>query len=182
MKPLTGSSSTTRIFFTFGASAALIEMPSPWIMREALREARSKSRRECGLLRPLRDVCLESIKRLIITSSPMGRPIHADAEATKGRILDSARTLFADVGVDGASVRDVAAGAGVSLAMVHHYFGSKDDLYVACIDTVYAELASMRASLEHEMARVGEPEELIKRAVVAAYRFACAYQVAVRLL
>ncbi len=112
----------------------------------------------------------------------MGRPLHADAEATKGRILDSARTLFADVGLDGASVRDVAAGAGVSLAMVHHYFGSKDDLYEACIDTVYTELGAMGAALEAELASTGSPAELIERAVVTGYRFARAHQVAVRLL
>src|SRR5438093_3550861 len=100
----------------------------------------------------------------------MGRPVHADAEATKARILDSARTLFADVGLDGASVRDVAAGAGVSLAMVHHYFGSKDDLYEACIDTVYTEIAAMGAALQAELASTGSPSQLIERAVVTGYR------------
>lgn len=112
----------------------------------------------------------------------MGRPVHADAAATKGKILDSARTLFADVGLDGASVRDVAAGAGVSLAMVHHYFGSKDDLYAACVDTVYAELGAMRAELERELARAESPEKLVERGVVVAYRFARTHVVAVRLL
>lgn len=112
----------------------------------------------------------------------MARPVHADAEATKGRILDSARTLFADVGLDGASVRDVAAGAGVSLAMVHHYFGSKDDLYEACIDAVYVEIAAMGAALQAELASTGSPAQLIERAVVTGYRFARAHHVAVRLL
>ena len=112
----------------------------------------------------------------------MPRPVNADADATKSRILHSARTLFADLGLDGASVRDVAGHAKVSLAMVHHYFGSKDDLYDACIDTVYAELGTMRAALEKELARVESPEELVRRAVVTAYRFARAHRVAVRLL
>src|SRR5205823_2483085 len=93
-----------------------------------------------------------------------------------------ARCLFADVGIDGASVRDVAARAGVTLATVHHYFGSKDDLYDACISTVYGELASMRLELERELSRGGSPHELIERAVVTTSRFARAHVVAVRLL
>lgn len=112
----------------------------------------------------------------------MGRPIHADAEATKGRILASARALFADVGLDGASIRDVAAGAGVSLGMVHHYFGSKDDLYGACIDAVYVELSEMQRELQAELAKVGSPAALLERGVTTAYRFARAHHVAVRLL
>jgi AcrR family transcriptional regulator len=112
----------------------------------------------------------------------MARPLHADAEATRGRILQSARALFADVGLDGASVRDVAAGAGVSLAMVHHYFGSKDELYATCIDTVYDELTGMRGELERELSAAGTAAEIIERAVVTMVRFAREHQIAVRLL
>ena len=48
-------------------------------------------------------------------------------------ILDAARTLFASGGLSGTSVRAVAAKAGVDPALVHHYFGSKDDLFVAAL-------------------------------------------------
>jgi AcrR family transcriptional regulator len=112
----------------------------------------------------------------------MARPANTDAAATKARILDSARGLFADVGLDGASVRDVASGAGVTLATVHHYFGSKDDLYAACVATVYAELGAMRDELAKELAETRSAEELVERAVVTGYRFAREHHVAVRLL
>ena len=45
----------------------------------------------------------------------------------------SARALFAARGFGSTSVRAVAADAGVDPALVHHYFGTKDDLFVAAL-------------------------------------------------
>ncbi|MFK3982161.1 TetR family transcriptional regulator [Micromonospora sp. NPDC050397] len=50
---------------------------------------------------------------------------------TREAILASARDAFAERGFDGASIRTIAAGAGVDPALVHHYFGAKDKLFVA---------------------------------------------------
>ena len=52
---------------------------------------------------------------------------------TKERILDSAEKLFADAGFDGTSLRGITAGAGVNLAAVHYYFGSKEALVQAVL-------------------------------------------------
>ena len=56
-----------------------------------------------------------------------GRP--AGTSDTRNRILTSARELFASNGIDRTSIRAVAAGAGVDAALVHHYFGTKQQLY-----------------------------------------------------
>lgn len=48
-------------------------------------------------------------------------------------ILAAARTLFAERGYPGTSMRAVAAAAGVNPALVHHYFGTKDQLFVAAL-------------------------------------------------
>ena len=58
------------------------------------------------------------------------RPGSAD---TRGRILDAARVAFGERGYDGASVRQIAADAGVDPALVHHYFGPKQRLFVAAM-------------------------------------------------
>ena len=58
------------------------------------------------------------------------RPGSPDTRAT---ILAEARALFAEKGYAGTSVRGVAAAAGVDAALVHHYFGSKDDLFLAAL-------------------------------------------------
>ncbi|MGE2817143.1 TetR family transcriptional regulator [Mycobacterium heidelbergense] len=60
-----------------------------------------------------------------------GRP--AGVSDTRERILASARELFARNGIDRTSIRAVAAGAGVDSALVHHYFGTKEQLFAAAI-------------------------------------------------
>ncbi len=53
---------------------------------------------------------------------------------TKRMILDAARASFAEHGFAGASVRRIAAAAGVDPALVHHYFGTKERLFLATVD------------------------------------------------
>lgn len=60
-----------------------------------------------------------------------GRP--PGSSDTRERILASARDLFAHSGFDNASIRAVAAAAGVDSALVHHYFGNKQQLFAAAI-------------------------------------------------
>jgi AcrR family transcriptional regulator len=48
-------------------------------------------------------------------------------------VLAAARTAFAERGFDGASIRVIAGDAGVDPALVHHYFGSKDKLFLAAV-------------------------------------------------
>jgi AcrR family transcriptional regulator len=53
---------------------------------------------------------------------------------TREAILVAAKQAFADRGYDGASIRQIATGAGVDPALVHHYFGTKDQLFVATME------------------------------------------------
>ena len=52
---------------------------------------------------------------------------------TREAILAAAREAFAEKGFDGASIRAIATGAGVDPALVHHYFGTKDELFLATV-------------------------------------------------
>jgi AcrR family transcriptional regulator len=61
-----------------------------------------------------------------------GRP--RGASDTRERILVGARELFARNGFDKTSIRAVAAAAGVDSALVHHYFGTKEQLFAAAIN------------------------------------------------
>lgn len=56
------------------------------------------------------------------------------APDTKAEVLTAARTSFAEKGFRGTTIRAVAASAGVDPALVHHYFGTKDDLFVAALE------------------------------------------------
>lgn len=60
-----------------------------------------------------------------------GRP--PGTSDTRDRILGSARELFARNGIDKTSIRSIAAAAGVDAALVHHYFGTKQQLFAAAI-------------------------------------------------
>ncbi|GAB3142262.1 TetR family transcriptional regulator [Micromonospora sonneratiae] len=53
---------------------------------------------------------------------------------TREAILVTAREVFAERGFDGASIRAIAAGAGVDPALVHHYFGTKDQLFLTAMN------------------------------------------------
>jgi len=52
---------------------------------------------------------------------------------TRETILNAAREVFAEEGYDKASIRRIAADAGVDPALVHHYFGTKEQLFQAVI-------------------------------------------------
>jgi AcrR family transcriptional regulator len=53
---------------------------------------------------------------------------------TREAILDAARRAFAERGYQQATIREVAGIAGVDPALVHHYFGTKQDLFVAAVE------------------------------------------------
>ena len=64
-------------------------------------------------------------------ASPVGEPAFEDLTA-RARIRDAALRLFAERGIEGATIRDIARAAGVSGGLVRHHFGSKEDLRKAC--------------------------------------------------
>jgi AcrR family transcriptional regulator len=65
-------------------------------------------------------------------SSPRGR--RRGSPDTRSGILAAARALFAEHGYAGTTIRSVATAAGVDAALVHHYFGTKDELFLAALE------------------------------------------------
>jgi AcrR family transcriptional regulator len=70
-----------------------------------------------------------------VTAAPAGRrgprPGRPD---TRAAILAAARDGFARAGFGATTIRGIAATAGVDAALVHHYFGTKEDLFVAALE------------------------------------------------
>lgn len=60
-------------------------------------------------------------------------PRRRDAEATKDAILNAARSAFSEAGYDHVGLRDIAARAGVDVALIGRYFGSKEELFIAVL-------------------------------------------------
>jgi AcrR family transcriptional regulator len=62
-----------------------------------------------------------------------------NAEATREAILQSALIAFADRGYDGVGVREIAHTAGVTAVLVNRYFGSKERLFAAAVEAMFAD-------------------------------------------
>ena len=70
-------------------------------------------------------------ERAASSASPRGR--RRGSPDTRSAILEAARSSFAAHGYAGTTMRAVASAAGVDAALVHHYFGTKDDLFLAAL-------------------------------------------------
>ncbi|NBM20834.1 TetR family transcriptional regulator [Streptomyces sp. GC420] len=78
-----------------------------------------------------------------MTTTPRkrGRPARTETDggpATRDRILEAARTEFAERGYDRTSVRGIAKSAGVDAALVHHYYGTKEQVFAAAVEEGFA--------------------------------------------
>ena len=86
-----------------------------------------------------------------ISASRAGRPrrrAEETGESSPGVLLAAARSAFAERGLEGARVDDIARRAGVNKQLVYHYFGSKDGLYTAVLEQVYREIREREQALE----------------------------------
>src|SRR6201986_5413050 len=104
----------------------------------------------------------EVYKRIIAKKPPHRR----DAVATRAAILASARRAFAAAGYDGAGVREIAKGAGVTAMLVNRYFGSKEKLFAEVVaDTMAAPII-----LTPQVLNAANPGEEIARALIGLTR------------
>lgn len=84
------------------------------------------------------------------------------------RILRAATAAFAESGLAGARVDDIAGRAGVNKRMLYHYFGNKEALYLAVLEKVYADLLAAENALELDNA---EPVEGVRRLMAFLWRY-----------
>ncbi|ROQ68083.1 TetR family transcriptional regulator [Streptomyces sp. 840.1] len=124
-----------------------------------------------------------------------GRPSRTEAGTgpdTRTRILAAARTEFAERGYDKTSVRGIAKAAGVDAALVHHYFGTKDEVFAAAIEVSFEPalvlpdiLGSSPEGLGERLARyfIGVWENPVSRApLLAVMRSAMTHEAAAKVL
>lgn len=84
-------------------------------------------------------------------------------------IIATAIPLFAAKGLNGVSVRELAATAGVNLSMISYYFGGKEGLYAAVLTEQFAILGKLETIEQMEIDTL-QKFELYVRATVARYR------------
>ena len=63
------------------------------------------------------------------------------------QLLDIGRRLFAERGLDGTSIEEIAAQAGVSKPVVYEHFGGKEGLYAVVVDREVERFLTMATRL-----------------------------------
>jgi TetR/AcrR family transcriptional regulator len=92
--------------------------------------------------------------------------ISRNPEASRAKILDAARIEFVSYGLSGGRVDRIAEQSGVNKNLIYHYFGSKDALYLAVLERIYADL---RAHQQDQDLRGLSPVEGMKRLVSSTF-------------
>jgi AcrR family transcriptional regulator len=75
---------------------------------------------------------------------------------TRMQILDAARSAFARVGYDAATIRLIAADAKVDPALVHHYFGNKEDLFAEAVHVPFRPADALQGVFGEGIEGAGE--------------------------
>jgi TetR/AcrR family transcriptional regulator len=97
------------------------------------------------------------------------------------RILEAALETFSEMGFEGATTREIASRAGVTLGLLQYYFGAKPKLWRAAVDRAFEDL---RGGLDAVLggAAPGGERERIRRMIHAHVRFVARRPEFVRLM
>lgn len=113
-------------------------------------------------------------------SAPAKKTVRTrDPERTRGRLLKTATRLFAERGFHGVSVDEIVAAAKVNKRMVYHYFGSKEELYLESLESVFSRLEQIElVAIDAD----APPDEKMRRLLAANFEFLDANPDFVRML
>ena len=89
-----------------------------------------------------------------------------DAKATRDEILAAATDEFAEKGLAGGRVEEIAARTATSKHMIYYHFGSKEGLYTAVLERAYAEFRLAEGAADYEAL---EPREALAALVGATF-------------
>ncbi|MEZ5739535.1 MAG: TetR/AcrR family transcriptional regulator [Burkholderiaceae bacterium] len=91
-----------------------------------------------------------------------------DPAVTRRGILAAATVEFAQAGLDGARVDRIASRAGVNKRMLYYYFGNKDDLFLAVLESTYEAIRTA----EHQLSLTEvDPIEAIRRLIAFTWNY-----------
>ncbi len=102
-----------------------------------------------------------------------------EPEGSRAALLAAARSAFAERGLAGARVDDIARRAGMNKQLVYHYFGSKDGLYTAVLEENYRQIREEERGLRLDRLPA---EEAMRRLVEFTFGFLADQPDFVRLL
>lgn len=101
-------------------------------------------------------------------STPRKPTAARDPDQTRARILAAAKAEFARAGLGGARVDRIAALAGANKRMLYYYFGNKDELFSAVLESAYAHIRESEKALHLDEV---DPQEAIRRLVAFTWNY-----------
>jgi AcrR family transcriptional regulator len=103
-----------------------------------------------------------------MTIEPRAGRQNAVSALKRGLILDAARKLFETEGLDGASLRAIAAAAGYTPAALYFHFESKEAIYA---EVLRDSLANLGRAVTRAVSRTKTPADQLRAAAVAFFRY-----------
>lgn len=94
----------------------------------------------------------------------------AAAQATRDSILRAATKVFAKYGYEGGSVEKISKAARSYDRMIYYYFGSKEGLFIAVLESIYRRMDEAEAALDLDATRPVEALTAVIRFVLGYYR------------
>ena len=92
----------------------------------------------------------------------------AVSDLKRGLILDAARKVFEAEGLDGASLRAIAAAAGYTPAALYFHFESKEAIYA---EVLRGSLANLGQAVTRAISRTNSPADRLRAAAIAFFRY-----------
>src|SRR5512139_1335884 len=95
-------------------------------------------------------------------SAPAAEPRTNDPERTMADIIEVATREFAEKGLAGARIDDIAQAMRTSKRMIYYYFGSKEGLYIRVLEEAYRRMRAIEADLHLDDL---SPEDALRKLV-----------------
>ena len=89
-------------------------------------------------------------------------------QQTRAKVLAAARLLFSEAGYEGATIRDIAAAAGMSTGAVFANFADKSDLFR---EIMLTDMAALGDAMSSAAARGADVEDALLKLFIAGYSF-----------
>ncbi len=102
------------------------------------------------------------------TGSKEKEPRRRDPEGTRRAILEAAKSEFCQHGLTGARIERITRKSRSNTRMIYHYFGSKEGVYLAVLESIYGEIRKQEQQLDLSHA---EPIEGVRRLVLFTFDY-----------
>jgi len=117
-----------------------------------------------------------SLHRISATDSPMTDSINEVTQTKRSRnakrsqqtILEAARGVFAEQGLEGARFEEIAERAGVDKRLIYYYYANKEELFLCVLEEGYLQLRQAERELDLEAL---PPMDAIRRLIEFSWRF-----------